>query len=197
MVLLRESLTRPLKQLSGTSANGLDEIPLLLLKQMRKETGEHLRDALDYFVQSSNMPRKWRYARIRIILKKGVDKSLPDSYRPITITSAMYRLFANIVQARLHRWAKAEVLKELQNSFQPGGYLTDNIFVVTQAIEVALKEFRPIFLAFMDISQAYNAIEQATLWSTLSQLGAVEEVVTLLKSLYTDTQTVVQWGQKN
>ncbi|KAL1418543.1 hypothetical protein MTO96_005670 [Rhipicephalus appendiculatus] len=57
--ITERELDRALKRLSGTSAAGLDGIPPLLLKRIGKETREHLRDALDYVIQSGNIPREW------------------------------------------------------------------------------------------------------------------------------------------
>ncbi|KAL1475909.1 hypothetical protein MTO96_036940, partial [Rhipicephalus appendiculatus] len=57
--ITERELDRALKRLSGTSAAGLDGIPPLLLKRIGRETREHLRDALNYVIQSGNIPREW------------------------------------------------------------------------------------------------------------------------------------------
>ncbi|KAL1438200.1 hypothetical protein MTO96_048283 [Rhipicephalus appendiculatus] len=64
--ITERELDRALKRLSGTSAAGLDGIPPLLLKRIGKETREHLRDALNYVIQSGNIPREWRYSYIQV-----------------------------------------------------------------------------------------------------------------------------------
>ncbi|KAL3233311.1 hypothetical protein MRX96_022941 [Rhipicephalus microplus] len=70
--ITEKELYQALKWLSGTSAAGLDGISPLLLKRIGKETLEHLRDSLNYAIKFGNIPREFRYARIRPILKKGL-----------------------------------------------------------------------------------------------------------------------------
>lgn len=57
------------------------------------------------------------------------------------------------------RWAEEKVLGELQNEFRPGRYLKGNLFVLLQAMDIAGKKNRPLMVAFLHISQAYDTID--------------------------------------
>ncbi|XP_037526208.2 retrovirus-related Pol polyprotein from type-2 retrotransposable element R2DM [Rhipicephalus sanguineus] len=61
-------------------------------------------------------------------------------------------------------------------------------------MEIAVKEERPLLFAFLDISQAYDSIEQDRLWQILQALDMPEEWRNLLQRLYADAEAVVQWG---
>lgn len=70
---------------------------------------------------TGKIPRDWKCTRIRLVYKRSGDKDSVDNYRPIAVTSVIYRLFAHIVRARLCRWAEGQGgLGELQNGFRPG-----------------------------------------------------------------------------
>lgn len=92
------------------------------------------------------------------------------------------------------RWAEEEVLGELQNGFRRGRCLEDNLFVLLQAIEIARKESRPLMLAFLDMSQAYDNIYQAKLWHILQDLKVPAEWLSMLQGLYADRAAVIQLG---
>lgn len=188
-------LQRALKHLSGQTAAGLDGIPPRLLKRMGPKTRQLLLGALNVVVYSGDIPDGWKTSRMRMIHKKGGDKCLPESYRPITVTSALYRLLGHILCTRVMVWTeKGQVLGELQNGFRPGRCLEDNLFVVTQAMEIAAKEKRTLLLAFLDIAQAYDSVEHHKLWETLRDLGLPDELLRLLIKLYSDTRVMIHWG---
>lgn len=189
-------MERALRQLSGSSAAGLDGVPPMLLKRMGRQTRMVMLAALNSVLTTGRVPRSWGRSRMRLIWKKGTDKSLPESYRPITVTAAMYRLFCHILRARIQVWAEG-VLGELQNGFRPGRCLEDNLFIVTQAVEIAAKEGRTLLLAFLDVAQAYDTVETRRLWSILRALGLQENLLRLLEALYEDTQVVIHWGCRN
>lgn len=150
-------LQRALKHPSGQTNAGLDGIPQRLLKWKGPKTRQLLLGALNVVMYSGEIPHGWKTSRIRMIHKKGGVKCLPESYRPITVTSALYRILGHTWCARVMVWKeKGQVLGELQNGFRPGQCLEDNLFVVTQAMEIAAKEKRTLLLAFLDIAQAYD-----------------------------------------
>ncbi|XP_037528584.1 uncharacterized protein LOC119405827 [Rhipicephalus sanguineus] len=192
--ITQRELDRAIGRLAGSSAAGPDGIPPGLLKRTKRQTREVLLETLNGVLISGKIPQAWRCMRVRLIWKRGTDRELLDNYRPITVTSAMYRLFCHVIKARLQRWAEEHVLGELQNGFRPGRCLENNLFVVTQVMEIAVKEERPLLFAFLDISQAYDSIEQDRLWQILQVLDMPEEWRNLLQRLYADAEAVVQWG---
>lgn len=108
------------------------------------------------------------------------------------MTSALHRLFGHVIRLRLQAWAEKVVLGQLQIGFRPGHCLGNNLFVMTQTIEIVVKEDCPLLFVFHDTSEAYDSIEQARLSQPLQALCIQEELLCLLLDHYTDTQVVVQ-----
>lgn len=87
------------RKLSGSPAAGFDDVPPMLLKRTRFQVRIAMLAALDWVLVTGRMPRSWGRSRMRLIWKKGSDKSLPESCRPITATSAaLYGLFCHILR---------------------------------------------------------------------------------------------------
>lgn len=85
-----------------------------------------------------------------ILVYKGKgSKDNIKSYRPITITSVIYRVAMQMVKKRMEEWAeREEILGELQNGFRRNRRLDDNLFVITQCIEIATARQKPLWIAF-------------------------------------------------
>ncbi|XP_077560418.1 uncharacterized protein LOC144175188 [Haemaphysalis longicornis] len=106
----------------------------------------------------------------------------------------MYRMAMQVVKSRLQRWAERKgVLGELQAGFQAGRRIEDNLFVLTQCIEIALQTRSPLYVAFLGISKAYDRLNQEMLWELLWEHGLEESDLYLLQALYEDITAQVEW----
>ena len=77
--------------------------------------------------------------------------SLNIFYRPITITSVLLKLFTRLLNVRLDKVVeKQKFLSEHQFGFRKNKFTSDDIFVVTTAIEKAKQEGMDAGLASID-----------------------------------------------
>ncbi|XP_077564602.1 uncharacterized protein LOC144180069 [Haemaphysalis longicornis] len=98
-------------------------------------------------------------------------------------------------ESRLQRWAERRgVLGKLQAGFRVGRRIEDNLFVLTQCIEIALQTVSPLYVAFLDISKAYDLVNRDVLWELLREHGLDESDLYLLQALYEDITAQVEWG---
>lgn len=74
--------------------------------------------------------------------------------------------------------------------------LGDNLFTLTQCIEIAEKEYMPLWLEFLDIKGAYNSVIQEDLWHRLGTLDVEHGVTNLLKDIYNSLKGIIKW-EKN
>ena len=132
-----------------------------------------------------------------MIYKAKGDKSDIRNYRPITVTPVIYRLVMQIIKNRLEEWVDCEgILGELQNGFRKQRRLKDNIFSLTQCIEIAQKENRQLWLAFLDIKGAYDNVNQKTLWDIVESLNLDEGLTAILRNIYKDNKVIITWEGK-
>ncbi|XP_037514724.1 uncharacterized protein LOC119391121 [Rhipicephalus sanguineus] len=87
-------------------------------------------------------------------------------------------------------WAESSGhLTELQNGFRPNRRLEDNLFVVTQCIEVARKQSRGLLTCFLDVAKAYDSVPHDLMLRRMTELGMPQEWT---RRLYADSSVVAR-----
>ncbi|KAM7309549.1 hypothetical protein ISCGN_006556 [Ixodes scapularis] len=188
------SIVRALAHVKSSTAPGLDEIPACALKTLQKDSREHLAEIFtDILIGRQPVPRDWRRGRVVLVPKKGGDRRYLRNCRPLTVTSIVYRAFAGILKERMTTWAEKEgILTELQVGFRRGRRLEDNVYTLTQCIEVARKEERRLICTFLDVSKAYDSVPHDKLLSRLEQLEMPTQWTELINRLYTGNTVTTQ-----
>ncbi|KAL3243700.1 hypothetical protein MRX96_020088 [Rhipicephalus microplus] len=98
--ITRIALERALPRISASTATGLDGIPAGLVKCLGKSAREHLAGIFNTILKNGPIPPDWQCGRVSLVCKRGGDAGLLGDYRPITVTSVLYRLFAQVLKSR-------------------------------------------------------------------------------------------------
>lgn len=193
--LSRFTVERALKRIRAGTATGLDGMPARVLKCLGEDSREQLAEILTAIIEGEPIPKEWHEGKVILIPKRGGDARNIEDYRPITVTSVMYRLFAGVIKAWMSGWAETKgLLTELQNGFRPGRRLDDNLFVVTQCAEIARREGRTLLCCFLDVEKAYDSVPHGPLFACLSDLGLPRLLISTIQRLYSDNVVSVQLG---
>ncbi|KAL3181086.1 hypothetical protein MRX96_037141 [Rhipicephalus microplus] len=94
----RPALGRAIERIGAHTARGLDGIPLGLLKCLGNEARQKLADIFSGIMAGEPIPEDWRCGRVILVPKRGGDAGLLREYRPLTVTSVLYRTFAQILK---------------------------------------------------------------------------------------------------
>ena len=85
-----------LKSLRADKACGPDSIPAYLLKQGAEELCVSLSRLFQHSVASGSLPKDWTVANVVPVHKRG-DRSDPNNYRPISLTSVLVKMLERII----------------------------------------------------------------------------------------------------
>lgn len=102
-----ETLTNALElaeittKLKNNKAPGFDNIHNTILKNMSPLFFNALADIFNSFMSKGIFPDIFKKAKVIPIQKNGKDPKLPNSYRPISLLSALAKLFEKIIYNRL------------------------------------------------------------------------------------------------
>lgn len=78
-------------------AIGPDLIPIIFFKKLSLEIINHIIFLFNLCLANTYCPTQWQFSFINPILKHKKDENLPSSYRPISVTSAMLKIFEKII----------------------------------------------------------------------------------------------------
>lgn len=116
-------------------------------------------------MEKKAIPHTWPTSRMSLIYKGKGDKTIPSTYRPITATtSILNRVGTQAIKFELEQCVEENrVQGELENEFRKCSRLDDNLFVLSQCIEVEKMQNRSFWLAFLDIEAPCDNVRREQL----------------------------------
>ncbi|KAJ6467641.1 hypothetical protein C8R47DRAFT_990337, partial [Mycena vitilis] len=93
-------------------------------------------------------------------------------YRLIALECCMLKMLTLIIDRRIREGA-ADIgaIPSTQNGFQDGLRTNDNVFVLLCLIDKAQSENKPLYVAYLDLKNAFPGTDRSTLWVKLALLG--------------------------
>jgi hypothetical protein len=108
-----QSITDPKK------ATGSDQISYRMIKQFPEVTKRELLRFFCHCWQSGTMPAAWKQATVLALPKQGKPPSNPASYRPISLTPHLGKLYERLIKVRLEFYLeKNKIIPVFQAGFR-------------------------------------------------------------------------------
>ncbi len=173
-------------------AVGTDDIPTEVLQN---ETAKHFLYVLFYNCYEHNIiSTTWLRGIINPVPKDNtLNPRDPLNYRGITLACSMYKLYCNILNSHLAKWAVVNgLIVDGQNGFRPGRSCIDQIRTPTNIVETRKNMKKSTFTAFIDFSKAFDRINQNLLWHKLQHLGIPDKLFSTLQCIYGHVQYCVR-----
>lgn len=148
------------KKLNNRKAADLDGLAAEHIKLAAPLLAGPLSSIFTAIINIGYIPTSFRRGMVIPLLKKGKDPLTMTSYRGITVTSTVGKLFEHIIlQRRLHV-AKQH---ELQYSFTEGRSPNMASLLCTEAIAEATDNKVPVFMAALDSQKAFDVVDHQIL----------------------------------
>ena len=112
LVISEEGVLKQLQGLSPNKAAGPDELLPWFLRMFAEKLAPILTDIFQSSINMGTLPHQWREANICGIFKKG-DKSLPENYRPVSLTSVTCKILRAHHTLACYVWIILNVLTYL------------------------------------------------------------------------------------
>ena len=93
VVFTKESIVNAIRDVKNNSAPGTDRFPAVLLKECAEELSEPLYILWRYSLDNGDIAPLLKSAVICPILKPGSQRNHPKSYRPVSLTSHIVKIF--------------------------------------------------------------------------------------------------------
>ena len=172
------------KKLQNDKAVGFDSIPNEFLKHAGMEFQTLLTSLYNKILDSGQFPNGWNKGRISLIHKRGSRDTLVN-YRPLTVIVSLSGLYSRVLNGRLAKVVEThKLLGEVQNGFRKGRSSSDNSFILDTILWKSKAKNKKVFLAFFDVSKAYDSVNRSILWQKMSGLGFGGKYLQTIKSVY-------------
>ena len=117
----------------------------------------------------------------------------PLSYRGITLTPVVYKMYCYILNKRLASWdSQNNIISDNQNGFRKGRSTVDQISTLINIIETRKYLKQSTFAAFIDFKKAYDCINRNLLFTKLCNIGISGKMLTALLSIYKDVKCCIR-----
>jgi exonuclease III len=125
------------------------------------------------------------------VFKKG-DPTEPANYRPITLGSAIDKLYNLVLNKRIMgHLEQHNKLHDAQQGFRPGRSAVDNIFMLRTCLDARLQRRMETYVLFLDIEKAYDKVWRAGLLWHLWHKGIRGKLFRVLANMVDHTPCVV------
>lgn len=123
-----------------------------------------------------------------VFIPKKDNPESPSDYRPISMSSVVLRLFNKILADRLLRKVQFD---HRQKAFIPIDGCAENIALLEAVLRRASRGKSNLFLAMLDMKNAYGSVAHEAVFRALELKGADKETVEYIRDLYRNYITVL------
>ncbi len=182
------------KSLKNNKAVGPDGLPAEVFKYggytLTRRVHRFIRDVW----QSQRLPQQWKDANIVTVYKRKGDKAVCGNYRGISLLAVAGKVLARVMLARLLATITDVVLPESQCGFRRDRSTTDMIFVARLLQEKCREQHRNLYMAFVDLTKAFDTVNRDILWRILAKCGCPPRFTSILKDFHSGMSARVAVG---
>lgn len=151
---------------------------------------KHLTILFNRILDAETVPKQWCTSDIILIYKKGNPLDI-ENYRPISLLASAYKLFTSIILRRISENIDASQPVE-QAGFRSGYNTIDHIQTAEQLIEKFNEYNKPLYIAFVDYSKAFDSISHASIWNALKISNVEDKYINIIKYIYSNSTSRVK-----
>jgi len=120
--------------------------------------------------RSRALPEQWGLAEIVYLYKNKGDRQEVSNYRPISLTSAVGKLYTKVLLHRIQPKVEAALSKN-QGCARSGQGATEHLWATLSVIREHARERGPVYGFFADAAKAYDQVWREGLYLALYGIG--------------------------
>lgn len=181
-------LTTAISSISSKKvAVGPDGISYAMIKHFPPSFLDVILSLLQLCFSRGVFPSRWKHSHIVPIHKQGKPRNQASSYRPISLTPHLSKVYERILKARLEHHSEAHsFLPTCQAGFRRYRSISDHLLTLTSSIKTAVKKRRCLTAVFFDVRRAFDTVWHQKLLSKLRQLGLSGHLYKAIESFLFD-----------
>ena len=189
-VITIEELNSALKKLRKGKAAGEDCITNEFLVYSNTQLRLAILNLFNQCLDNGTYP--WNSSVVTPLHKKG-DRYNPDNYRAIAVSSAVGKLFSNVLLNRLVDF-RSSCCPDPKNQlgFCKEAQTMDHIFTLNTCISKYINQGNRLYSCFIDFRKAFDTVNREALLYKLSQLGINGKYFDCIKHMYSHSKAKIK-----
>ena len=190
-------LEKEIKNLPRSTAFDTDNIHVSMLKHFGPKMKQSLLNFFNDCYRSANWP--WKTSKVIFIKKAGkANYTSSSSYRPLTISSHVGKLFERILNKRLKIFLENNLLiEEEQEGFREKRSSVRSLYRMQLEIEEVLRTKTCGALLNIDLEKAFDSVWVDGLLLKLNQVGITGRMFNIIKSFLLSRESFIKVGNFN
>ena len=182
-------VSRIMRGLKNTGAQGRDGISTKILKQFRRVLASSLRHIVNASIKSGIYPSGWKLGLVTPLPKSG-DLSNPKNWRPVCILPAASKVLEGVLQRQLQNYMdNHNIYSRSQHAYRKNRSCDSALADLDTTIQKARNEGKVVALVMTDMSAAFNLIKKQILVAQMKIYGFSSKSRTLVYSYLSQRKT--------
>jgi len=170
---------------SLNTAPGISGITYLLIKKLHPNVQETLRKFAGIIYRTAFIPVEWKTSQIFPIPKPYDWHFCLERTRPIILLECLRKLIIRVINTRLANLCiKHNILRGPNFGGLPGGTTKTPIHILHNAIEDAKSNNNELWVAFQDMSKAFDSIGMTPLRFALRRIKLPDTAINFIINLF-------------
>ena len=196
IIITKEEVEKKLKALISDKAQGPDQIPPRVLKELHKELAEPLTILFRKSIESGIVPSDWKFAEVTAIFKKG-NRTDPGNYRPVSLTSICCKILEQFVRDSIvDHMTDNNLYSECQHGFRKKRSCVTQLLEVHEKLTDMIDDGKSIDIIYVDFKKAFDSIPHERLLLKMKGYGIIGKTYQWVRNFLSGREQRVRVGNE-
>ena len=166
-----DDIKKAVAKLKPSKSQGPDNLHPKLIKECSEQLIKPLKNIFVKSLNESKLPDVWKQANVTAIFKSG-EKTNPENYRPISLTSVACKLMERLIRDKLlDHMINNNFFSSFQHGFIPGKSCVTQLLETLDEITDAIEQGYDVDIIYLDFCKAFDKIPHRRLMKKIWAYG--------------------------
>ena len=196
LIVPTEMVAKKIKAMKDDKSHGVDGISPKLFMETVEQISIPLARVFNLSLKEGVVPIKWKEANIIPLFKKG-SRNKSENYRPVSLTSMIYKLLERLIKDHMVDFlVRYKLLNPSQHGFLKARLCLTNMLYFLEEITKWIDEVSPVYIIYLHFQKTFDKVPHQRLLLKLKANSIGDVIIDWIEQWLTDRrQRVVVDGE--